>query len=111
MYDEEKGLDTRATATYPALRLDGGSTATRATSTFHQINSAYLRVKSVELGYNLPARLTKPFGISAMKVYLNGSNLFTFTDYKYIDPEYTSGSRGPYFPQTKFYSVGLNLNF
>ena len=111
VYDEEKGLDTRATATYPALRLDGGSTATRATSTFHQINSAYLRVKSVELGYNLPARLTKPFGISAMKVYLNGSNLFTFTDYKYIDPEYTSGSRGPYFPQTKFYSVGLNLNF
>lgn len=111
VYDPEKGLDTRATATYPALQVNGGSTSTREVSTFNLFNSAYLRLKSVELSYTIQSEYLKRNYITGVRLYLNGSNLLTFNEYKAIDPEYTSGSRGPYFPQTRFYSVGLNLNF
>ncbi len=111
VYNPALGLDTRATATYPSLQVNGGSTATKAVSTFNVFNTDYLRLKSVELSYNLRNEFLKKNFISNVKMYINGSNTLTFTQYKYIDPEYTSGSKGPYFPQTMFYSLGVNVNF
>lgn len=111
VYDPERGLDTRKTATYPALDINGGSQATKELSTFNLINSNYLRVKTIEVGYFLPKKIIEKAGFSSAKVYLNGSNLFTFNKYEPIDPEYYAGSSGAYYPQTKYASVGLNVTF
>lgn len=111
VYDPERGLDTRNTATYPALQVNGGSTATKAVSTFNVFDSSYLRLKSVEIGYNFSNDFLRRNYISNLRLYLNGSNLLTFTEHQFIDPEYTTGSKGPYFPQTMFYSIGFNVNF
>lgn len=111
VYDPEKGLDTRATATYPALQVNGGSTSTKAVSTFNVFNTAYLRLKSTEIAYEIKSKELKQNFISSIRVYMSASNPLTFTRYKHIDPEYTTDSKGPYFPQTQFYSLGLNVNF
>lgn len=110
VYDEEKGLDTRETATYPSLII-GGSNQTRLASSFQYLNGEYLRLKAAELGYRFPRRLLTGIGITDLRVFLSGSNLLTFDHIKYVDPEYTQDARGNYYPQTKFYAVGLNVTF
>ncbi len=119
VYDPSRGLDTRATATYPSLQL-GGSAQTRLPSTFNLLNAEYLRLKTAEIGYNFPQAIVKKIRVSALRVFMNGSNLLTFDHLgKYhIDPEYfsTLGSAngagtGAYSPQNKFYALGLNVTF
>lgn len=110
VYDEAKGLDTRATATYPSLHL-GGSQQTTAMSTFQLLNGEYIRLKSAEFGYTFPKSVLQKLKLGDLRVYISGSNLLTFDHIKYIDPEYTSGGRGNRYPQTRFYAVGLNVTF
>lgn len=119
VYDPARGLDTRATATYPSLQIGGGA-MTREASTFNLLNAEYLRLKTVELGYNVPSSFAKRIGMSALRVFTSGSNLLTFDHLgKYnVDPEYftsrgsSNGSgTGAYSPQNKFYAIGLNATF
>lgn len=82
---------------------------------------AYCRIKNLTVGYTLPQKWTRKIGISKLRVYFSGENLFTFSNLKsdYIDPEQasaentmTSGSSdAKLYPWQKTYSVGLNLNF
>lgn len=111
VYDPARGLDTRAIATYPSLNINGGSQASKEMSTFKLVDSKYLRLKTVEIGYEFPNSLIKNLKMSSLRMYINGANLLTFNKYKPIDPEYYSGSSGAYFPQTKYYSIGLNVAF
>ena len=113
VYDPERGLDTRATAKYPALVI-GGSTWTKENSSFQYLNSAFLRLKTAEFGYNFPVSLCHKMHLGGLRVYLSGSNLLTFDKIGWIDPEYNSestGQRGNAYPQTKFYSLGLSVSF
>ena len=119
VYNPDMGLDTRATATYPSLQV-GGSSYTREASTFNLLNAEYLRLKTAEIGYNLPASLIQKVGMSALRVFVNGSNLLTFDHLgKYnVDPEYftsrgsaNGASTGAYSPQNKFYAIGINATF
>ena len=50
-------------------------------------NASYLRLKTMEIGYTLPARLLRRINIKSLRVYVSGYNLLTFSDLKYIDPE------------------------
>ncbi|GAA4431641.1 TonB-dependent receptor [Ravibacter arvi] len=119
VYDPDRGLDTRATATYPALQI-GASTYTREASTFNLLNAEYLRLKTAEFGYIVPADLAKKVGMSGLRIFVNGSNLLTFDHLKKynVDPEYftnrgssNGAGTGAYSPQNKFYAIGLNATF
>ncbi len=110
VYDPERGLDTRETAKYPSL-IHGASAQTKLNSTFQLLNSEYLRLKTAELGYIFPKEVTDKMKISNLKVFLNGSNLLTFDHIKYVDPEYSTGTRGNYYPPTRFYAIGMNITF
>lgn len=119
VYDPARGLDTRATATYPALQL-GGSSLTRLPSTFNHLNAEYLRLKTAEIGYTFPQSLVKKMRLSNLRVFVNGSNLLTFDhlDKYHIDPEYftrvgssNGAGTGAYSPQNKFYAAGLYVTF
>lgn len=113
VYDPERGLDTRETAKYPSLII-GGSTWTKENSSFQYLNSAFLRLKTAEFGYTFPTTLCRQMHLEGLRIYLSGSNLLTFDNIGFIDPEYnsdTSGNRGNSYPQTKFYSLGLSISF
>ena len=71
---------------------------------------SFLRLKNAELGYTLPRNWTKKAGISTIRIYLQGVNLLTFSQFKLWDPELSS-SYGNVYPLTRNVSLGLNLNF
>ena len=80
-------------------------------SIFNYQNAAYLRLKSLEIGYNLPNKFLSQIGVKGVRVFVNGYNLFTITDVKYVDPEHPSGTYGYLYPLDKLYNVGLNVKF
>lgn len=80
-------------------------------STFNIQNGAYLRLKSLEIGYTLPGRITDYVGLKNVRVYANGYNLFTITELKYLDPEHPEDSWGRTYPLNKTFSVGVNVKF
>lgn len=82
-----------------------------ANSTFNVENGAYLRLKSVELGYSFPVQWMKKSGIKNLRVYVNTYNLLTFTKVKYVDPEHPNDTYGYLYPLNKSVSVGLNVKF
>ena len=85
----------------------------RYRNTFWFFNSSYLRLKNVELGYNLPSIWTRKVGLSATRIYVSGFNLLTFTKLKDYDPEglEVDVASTAFFPQNKVYNIGINISF
>lgn len=88
-----------------------------ASSDFYVEDGSYLRLKNIQLGYTLPASLTQKMKIQRMRVYVGAKNLLTFTKYTGFDPEVGETTilergfdRGTY-PQSKMFTLGLNLIF
>lgn len=97
--------------TYPAIRR-GNTHINMQNNDFWTTNVRYLRVRNVELGYDIPKTIIGRIGISKLRVYANATNLFTFDNVKRyeIDPEITSGG-GLVYPPQKLISFGFNLSF
>jgi len=80
-------------------------------------DGSYIRLKNIAIGYNIPADLISKLNIRSLRIYVSGQNLWTSTDYKGYDPESGRGStlsRGVDFgsyPNTKNFTVGINLGF
>jgi TonB-linked SusC/RagA family outer membrane protein len=88
-----------------------------ASSDLYIKNGSYIRLKSAQLGYTLPASLTRKVSIQRLRLYIAAENLLTFTGYDGFDPEVATGEftrigvdRGVY-PQSRTISVGVNLSF
>ena len=86
-----------------------GSARARSNSSFNRVSTAYLRLKSVELGYTLPEIAALPG--SRFRVYANAYNILTFTGVKFVDPEHSDDELGRLYPLNKTYTVGLSLTF
>ena len=91
----------------------GGASTNGYYSDFNNHNTAYLRLKNLSIGYNLPKALISKVGIQQLRIYMAGTNLFTLsTLHKYgVDPEVPEGSPAYYYPQQRTISIGLNLSF
>ncbi|WP_295797692.1 TonB-dependent receptor [Mucilaginibacter sp.] len=87
-----------------------GTTA-NTNSIFNFQNAAYLRLKSAELGYNVPNNALKVIGVKGVRIFANGYNLFTITKVKYVDPEHPSGTYGYLYPLDKLFNIGLDVKF
>ena len=96
-------------AEYPRFSVETPSN-NLVRSTYWQKDMSFLRLKNAELGYTLPKKWTKKVGISTCRIYLQGVNLLTFSQFKLWDPELES-SYGNVYPLTRNISLGLNLNF
>lgn len=80
-------------------------------------DASYVRLKNVTFAYNLPSALLNRIGTKSLRVYVSGTNLFTWTKYTGFDPEGSSfGTSTAYpgvdqgrYPLTKTYTVGLNI--
>jgi TonB-linked SusC/RagA family outer membrane protein len=79
-------------------------------STWFLKNGAFLRLKSVELGYTLSEKgLLKKASIKNMRFYLSGTNLLTFSSFKLWDIE--MGGNGLGYPIQRVFNIGANINF
>jgi TonB-dependent starch-binding outer membrane protein SusC len=81
-------------------------------------DGSYLRLKTLSLGYNLPAATLKRAGIQRVHFYVSAQNVLTFTGYKGLDPEVstynsvlTPGFDYSAYPRGRTYVVGANVNF
>tara|TARA_R110000850_G_scaffold251527_1_gene376605 strand:- start:2590 stop:5673 length:3084 start_codon:yes stop_codon:yes gene_type:complete len=72
---------------------------------------SYIRLKQVTLSYNLPSNLLNKMFLDNAKVYVQGINLLTFTNYTGSDPEFTGGSQTGIFPPSKNFTVGVQFGF
>lgn len=79
------------------------------TSTWFLHDGSYLRLKSVEVGYTVPTKLTKKVGLQSFRLYFSGLNLLTISKFKMWDPE--MGGNGLGYPIQQVFNVGLNVNF
>ncbi|HEX3007724.1 MAG TPA: TonB-dependent receptor, partial [Bacteroidales bacterium] len=78
-------------------------------STMWIVDGAYARLKSVQLGYTIPKSFESKIK-AKVKLYVAGTNLFTVSAFKYLDPEAPNVSNG-YYPQQKTFSVGATVSF
>jgi hypothetical protein len=109
-------------AKYP--RLDVNDNYSHAISSFYVEDGSYVRLRSVQLGYNVPQRYIR--FLNATRVYLQGENLFTITGYDGLDPtlpaanitgpagdirdQYRGIDRGSY-PSNRMFSIGFVTSF
>jgi TonB-linked SusC/RagA family outer membrane protein len=87
--------------------LTGSTADVNSLSNIH--SAAYIRLKSAELGYSIPASAAKKVGIKGARIFVNGYNVFTITGLKYLDPEHPSATYGYLYPLDKIFSVGVNV--
>lgn len=96
-------------ATFPRLTPTIGVNSTN--SSFWVKNSAYFRLKNINLGMKVPQSLIKKLGMESARIYVSGQNLLTLTKFwKGFDPE-QNNNNAQFYPLMKTYTVGLNLKF
>ncbi|PWJ57901.1 TonB-linked SusC/RagA family outer membrane protein [Dyadobacter jejuensis] len=85
-----------------------GGNANQEETTFYLDDLSYLRLKNIQIGYNLPSAWMKAIGLSNFRIYASSENLATFTKYRGLDPE-KGGNRSDAYPLNKTYSLGINI--
>ena len=103
-----------STNSYPRLTSNDTNKNFSNPSDFYLEDGDYFRFKTIQLGYSLPKDLLNKVGISNLRLYVTGENLFTFTKYSGFDPEIGGGDFGidrGYYPQAKSGMLGVNLKF
>lgn len=78
------------------------------TSTFNTYDGDFIRLKNLNIGYNVPSRLYAKTGISNIQLFITGNNLFYWSKFKFYDPEIAGFMS---YPIMKSYSAGLNIQF
>jgi TonB-linked SusC/RagA family outer membrane protein len=108
---------TGAGTTNEHPRLTTGANNNGVISDYFVEDGSFVRIKNLQLGYSLPASISKRIGATKVRVYIAANNLATFTRYKGYDPDQSnsnplvSGVDTGFYPQAKTFMGGLNLNF
>ncbi len=95
-------------------------------------NGDFVKVRNLQVGYNIPTDLAERLSVQSIRVYLSGNNLFYFTKYNGFTPEFNSsanydsdaenandattrtlgnGIDRTVYPVTSVYKIGLNVTF
>ncbi|MDB5139193.1 MAG: SusC/RagA family TonB-linked outer membrane protein [Mucilaginibacter sp.] len=88
-------------------------------NSFYVQNGSYLRIRNVQLGYNLPQSMSEKLKISNLRIYISGQNLATFTKYKGFNPEVmaingsgiSQGIDNGVTPIYAIFNLGVNVTF
>lgn len=111
-YEQHKDYWTpdNRNATFPRLTWgDAGNNYQQ--SSFWMKDASYLRLKNIQIGYNLPKKLLDKIKVEQARLYINGQNLFTIDRFwDGFDVETPVGT-GTNYPQVKIYSLGVDLRF
>ncbi|MBT1708455.1 TonB-dependent receptor [Fulvivirgaceae bacterium PWU5] len=82
-------------------------------------DGSYIRLRNVQLAYNLPSTVLDRIKLTSAKIYISGQNLLTITDYSGYDPEVSrygqetlsQGTDYGSYPSAKMYLIGVNIGF
>jgi TonB-linked SusC/RagA family outer membrane protein len=76
-------------------------------STWFMQDAGFIRLKSVEIGYTLPYRLSEKIYMKNLRVYVSGTNLYCWSRFKIWDPEMAGNGLG--YPLQRVFNVGINI--
>ncbi len=79
-------------------------------NTYYLSNTAFLRLKNLELAYNIQSAGLQKYGVDGLRVYINSFNVFTITKYKGLDPEAVDG-QGLAYPVNRTFNIGASITF
>ncbi|GAB3641043.1 SusC/RagA family TonB-linked outer membrane protein [Spirosoma arcticum] len=116
--------ETNPSTTYARAVRDDKSGNTRVSDVYVE-DGSFLRLRNLQIGYTVPAALTRKFTLSRIRVYASGQNLVTFTKYTGLDPEIgqvsdpNNGSTSATvkgvdvgnYPTSRFFTLGLSVQF
>ena len=92
--------------------ISGRVSSYQQTNRFYQ-DASYIRLKTVNLSYNLSNKIAKSIGFQAVKLYIQGVNLYTWTKWTGFDPEFVdlSGGNGNQgvVPQSRNFTFGVQI--
>lgn len=99
-------------------RLGNSSHNYQLANSYMVEDGSYLRLKNIQLGYNLNPSIISQLKLTSLKLYVGMENALTFTKFKGFDPEFMGSnnySRGVYnlnqYPQSRTYTFGLKFGF
>ncbi|MEG1543311.1 MAG: SusC/RagA family TonB-linked outer membrane protein, partial [Tannerellaceae bacterium] len=96
--------ETNHGASYPRLTLTNTSNDTQYNDYWLR-KADYLKIQNIQIGYSIPKTMLEKINIKYLRVYLSGQNLATISGYDGFDPE------GGWYPLSRTFSLGLNLQF
>jgi TonB-linked SusC/RagA family outer membrane protein len=108
---------TNTGAELPALSETTLNSEFSTANSFFVRDGSYVRLRSLQIGYTLPDAIASKLGASSARVYYNGTNLLTLTDFTGLDPEVPRGGAldiGVYdsqYPSNSISSLGINIKF
>ena len=108
---------TNTDAELPALSETTLNSEFSTANSFFVRDGSYVRLRSLQIGYTLPDTIASKLGASSARVYYNGTNLLTLTDFTGLDPEVPRGGAldiGVYsaqYPSNSISSLGINIKF
>ncbi|PTQ96624.1 TonB-linked SusC/RagA family outer membrane protein [Mucilaginibacter yixingensis] len=112
-YNDRWTPTNQGSANYRVNGYFGGGYSSRTIE-----DGSYLRLKTVQLGYNLPKAWLQKIKISSIRLFVSGQNLYTWTHYSGEDPEvstYNSVLTGGFdysaYPRARTFAFGANVNF
>ena len=108
-YYPTEGIDNRANATYPRLTTQGNSNNYRTSSLWIK-DASFLKLRNLELGYTFQPKDADNDRVKALRCFVNGQNLFTFSPLLKEwgrDPENLSGG----YPTLKSVNAGISITF
>ncbi|SFI52146.1 SusC/RagA family TonB-linked outer membrane protein [Halpernia frigidisoli] len=82
-------------------------------------DASFLRLNTLTLGYKFPESLSSKVGLSKIRIYATGFNIFVLTNYSGLDPEVSTRRKTPFtpgvdsspYPKSRQVVFGFNLNF
>lgn len=119
----DRWTPTHPNVTYPRLTIGSASTNNIVGSDFWLLDASYARLKNAQIGYSFNEKLLSRTGISRLRVYLTGQNLFTITKMNNgFDPEITelnnslqisntNANSGRIYPNTRVLAAGVDISF
>ena len=122
LYDSWTPQNHNATA--PIQEPNSYFSTNSVPNSYYVENGSYMRLKNIQIGYTLPGNFLRQYGVSKLRVYVQGANLFTATKYTGLDPEVGfnqgAGNTGSYtdfgvdegsYATPREIIVGVNLKF
>ncbi len=108
---------TNPSNTYSRIVANDDAEGSNAASSAWVENGSFLKLKTLNIGYTLPASITRKLTLTKFRIYVSSQNLFTITSYKGLDPEIgiqggnptQNGIDNGAYPSSRFYTIGLDV--
>ncbi|WP_018626177.1 SusC/RagA family TonB-linked outer membrane protein [Niabella aurantiaca] len=109
-YYDNRWTPDNLDARYPAATPENNANNFQ-NSTQYMRDASYLRLKNAEIGYSLPELVVKRYKLKSLRFFINGTNLLTFDQLKFLDPESNNGTNSGDYSNINLYPLQRSLNF